>query len=252
MRIATPARAVGAVAAVVALGIGVSACSSGSAGSAGSSGASDSSAASAGTVATEARPAADVDTLKKLPARVDGGVITVGDPKAPHTVKVYEDARCPFCKKFEEGGARALAAPAAKGEVKIEYTIASFLDNNLGGSGSVKAANALRASVEAGRFAEYHAAVYANQPDDETDDVYTDAFLLKIADTVDGLRGATFDRAVKDTSYKKWVDTAMESFRDDGVQATPTVRVDGEKPGGEGDMYGEASFAKVLAAAGIS
>ncbi|MEV7190762.1 thioredoxin domain-containing protein [Streptomyces sp. NPDC093510] len=198
----------------------------------------------------KAPPAASAQ-LAGVHASVKGGVITVGDPKAKHTVKVYEDPRCPFCKKFEDGGAQALVKPVADGKVKVEYTIASFLDKNLGGSGSVNAANALRASVEAGRFPQFHAAVFANQAEEETDDAYTPAFLLKIADKVDGLRGGAFDKAVTNGTYKKWVGEAMDSFSDDGMQGTPTVFIDGKKSGGAG-LYEQAGFAKELKAAGIS
>ncbi|MEV0256171.1 thioredoxin domain-containing protein [Streptomyces sp. NPDC050732] len=205
-----------------------------------------------GSDAPEAKaPSAATARLAGVPASVKGGVITVGDPKAKHTVKVYEDPRCPFCKKFEDGGAQALVKPVADGEVKVEYTIASFLDKNLGGSGSVNAANALRASVEAGRFPQYHAAVFANQAAEETDDAYTPAFLLKIADKVEGLRGGAFDKAVTNGTYKKWVGEAMDAFSDDGIQATPTVFIDGKKSGGQA-LYERAAFAKELKAAGIS
>ncbi|MCQ4210350.1 DsbA family protein [Streptomyces longispororuber] len=246
MRRAIRGRGRGAGAAVVVMGLGavLAACSSGTPKAAGSAG--------SGTVA-EVRAVADSGTLAGLPARVDGAAITVGEQDAPHTVKVYEDARCPYCKKFEEGGARALTQSVASGDVKIEYTIASFLDGNLGGSGSVNAANALRASVDAGKFPEFHAAVFANQPDDESQDAYTNAFLLKIAGKVDGLRSTAFDEAVNGGAYEKWVGDAMQAFRDDGMQGTPTVLIDGKKAGGGEDaMYGKASFAAVLKDAGIS
>ncbi|MEV0120667.1 thioredoxin domain-containing protein [Streptomyces sp. NPDC050703] len=196
-------------------------------------------------------PPAGSDRLADVPASVKGGVITVGDPKAGHTVKIYEDARCPFCGKFEEGGAQALVGPVAEGKVKVEYTIASFLDKNLGGSGSVQAANALRAAVDAGKFPQYHAAVFANQSAEESDDAFTPAFLLKIADKVDGLRGDAFDKAVTDGTYEKWVGEAMDSFSKDGIQGTPTVFIDGKKPAGDA-IYERAAFAEELKAAGIS
>ncbi|MFG2653256.1 DsbA family protein [Streptomyces sp. NPDC048436] len=196
-------------------------------------------------------PPEGTDALARTPATVKGGVITVGDPKAGHTVKLYEDARCPICRKFEETGARALVKPVAEGKVKVEYTIASFLDRNLGGSGSVNAANALRASVDAGKFPQFHAAVFANQAATETEDAYTPAFLLKIADKVEGLRGAEFDRAVNKGTYKKWVGQAMQAFTDDGMQGTPTVFVDGKKTGSDA-LFDEAAFAKELKASGIS
>ncbi|MZD06803.1 thioredoxin domain-containing protein [Streptomyces sp. SID5785] len=230
------------VAAVVGLGAGLGACAvSGGPGSAGSGGAP-----------AQVRAVADTEGLSGVPVRVKGAVVVVGEKDAPHTVKVYEDARCPFCKRFEEGGARALVGPVADGDVKVEYTIASFLDRNLGGAGSERAANALRASVDAGKFPEFHAALFANQPEDESDDVFTNAFLLRIADRVEGLRGPAFDRAVRDGSHEAWVRDAMQAFREDGMRGTPTVLIDGHKAGGGEDaMYGEASFAGVLRKAGI-
>ncbi|MGW7079281.1 DsbA family protein [Streptomyces sp. NPDC054866] len=206
---------------------------------------------SASTGGAEAKqPPAGTDALAKTPATVKGGVITVGDPKAGHTVKLYEDARCPICKKFEETGAQALVKPVAEGKVKVEYTIASFLDKNLGGSGSANAANALRASVDAGKFPQFHAAVFANQPESETEDAFTPAFLLKIADQVDGLRGAEFDKAVKKGTYKKWVGEAMQSFTDDGMEGTPTVVIDGKKADSN-SLFDQDTFAKELKASGI-
>lgn len=194
-------------------------------------------------------PPVSVERLAKVPAAVRGGVITVGKPGAKHTVKVYEDARCPFCKKFEEGGAQALVGPLADGDVKVEYTIASFLDRNLGGNGSVNAANALRAAVEAGKFPQFHSALFVNQPE-ESEDAFTPAFLVKIAEKV-GLRDAAFTKAVTNGTYKSWVDTAMKAFTDDGVTGTPTVVVDGEKVASDA-LYTESGFGKVLKDAGIS
>ncbi|MEV0529725.1 thioredoxin domain-containing protein [Streptomyces sp. NPDC050439] len=213
-------------------------------------GASASASASDGGPAAK-QPPAGTDALAEAPASVKGGVITVGDPKAGHTVKLYEDARCPICKKFEETGAQALVKPVAEGKVKVEYTLASFLDKNLGGSGSVNAANALRASVDAGKFPQFHAAVFANQPEQETEDAFTPAFLLKIADNVDGLRGAEFDKAVKKGTYKGWVGEAMQAFTDDGMQGTPTVVIDGKKAE-SGSLFDQDAFAKKLKASGIS
>ncbi|AZM53997.1 disulfide bond formation protein D [Streptomyces sp. WAC 01529] len=249
------ARVVTAVAAAALIGVAASACGPDDSGDGGGAEKSSSSAPKSKGPASDGpeakAPPASSARLAKAAASVKGGVITVGDPKAKHTVKVYEDSRCPFCKKFEEGGAQALVGPVADGKVKVEYVIASFLDKNLGGSGSVNAANALRASVEAGKFPQYHAAVFANQPEEESQDAYTPAFLLKIADRVDGLRGGAFDKAVTKGTYKKWVGEAMSAFSDDGVQATPTVLIDGEKAEGEA-LYDQGAFTKELKKAGIS
>lgn len=245
-------RIVAAVAATALVAGGAAACGPEDLTGGGDDKASAPASGSASAGGPEAKqPPAGTDALAKTPATVKGGVITVGDPKAGHTVKLYEDARCPICKKFEETGAQALVEPVAEGKVKVEYTLASFLDKNLGGSGSVNAANALRASVEAGKFPQYHAAVFANQPEHETEDAYTPAFLLKIADQVDGLRGAEFDKAVQKGTYKKWVGEAMQAFTDDGMQGTPTVVIDGKKAASD-SLFDQDAFAKELKAAGIS
>ncbi|MGW7071421.1 DsbA family protein [Streptomyces sp. NPDC054855] len=250
MAVRKAGRIVAAVAATALVAGGAAACGPEDLTGGGDDKASASESASTGGPEVK-EPPAGTDALAGTPATVKGGVITVGDPKAGHTVKLYEDARCPICKKFEETGAQALVKPVAEGKVKVEYTLASFLDKNLGGSGSVNAANALRASVEAGKFPQFHAAVFANQPERETEDAFTPAFLLKIADSVDGLRGAAFDKAVKKGTYKGWVGEAMQAFTDDGMQGTPTVVIDGKKAESN-SLFDQDAFAQELKASGIS
>ncbi|MGW5868682.1 DsbA family protein [Streptomyces sp. NPDC055239] len=251
MAVRKAGRIVAAVAATAFLAGGAAACGPDDLTGGGSDDKASASASESAGGPEAKEPPAGTEALAKTPATVKGGVITVGDPKAGHTVKLYEDARCPICKKFEESGAQALVKPVAEGKVKVEYTLASFLDNNLGGSGSVNAANALRASVDAGKFPQYHAAVYANQAETETDDAYTPAFLLKIAEKVDGLRGAEFDKAVQKGTYKKWVGEAMKAFTDDGMQGTPTVLIDGNKVHSDA-LFSQDAFAKELKGSGIS
>ncbi|MFD9790300.1 DsbA family protein [Streptomyces sp. NPDC059070] len=240
-------RGVLALAVAGALGASAVACSSGSSGGSGA----DSGGSDAADLVVKTSPHAA--RLAKLPAKAEGAEIVVGSPSAPHTVQVYEDPRCPYCAKFESSGAVALNDLAARGKVKIRYTVASFLDRNLGGGGSARAAGALRAAVDAGRFAEYHAAVFASQPEDEATDGYTADNLLRIADKVSGLRGAAFDRAVREDTYKSWVKSAEKAFEDSGVNSSPTVLIDGKRPPGDGSAILDAdAFAKVLKDAGIS
>ncbi|MFG2143815.1 DsbA family protein [Streptomyces sp. NPDC048696] len=234
-----------ALALVVATTVGVSAAACGAdSGSGGSS---------SGTEELAVKTSPHAAKLAKLPAKAEGAEIVVGSPRAAHTITVYEDPRCPFCAKFETSGAVPLTDLAAAGKVRIRYTIASFLDRNLGGGGSERAANALRASVDAGKFAEYHAAVFASQPEDESSDGYTADNLLRIADKVPGLRSAAFDKAVREGTYKEWVASAEKAFEKSGVNSSPTVLIDGKRPPGDGAAILDAQeFAKVLKDAGIA
>ncbi|QES52427.1 disulfide bond formation protein D [Streptomyces venezuelae] len=229
-------RLVAAVAAAALLGGAVAGC-------AGGGGAGEGAEAGPGTVKTSPIAA----ELAKLPARVDGSKIVVGQPDAPHTAQVLVDPRCGYCAHFEAAGGEVLAKLAGAGKVKVEYVLASFLDQG-GASGSVKAVNALRASVEQGRFAEYLAAVFASQPKGK----FTDEHLLAIADRVPGLRGAAFDKAVADLAYREWVGQAEKGFEETGAQGTPLVLVDGKPAGArDGAMFDAGAFTETLKGAGV-
>lgn len=159
----------------------------------------------------------------ELPEKLgkDGTTILVGDPRAKLTVHLYEDPRCPYCGEFETtGGAGALREAVLTRRATAGYTFASFLDDRLGGSGSKKAVNALRAALEEGRFVEYHEVLYANQPE-ESDDGYTTAALLDLADEVEGLRGPAFDTAVKTMKYRSFVTASEKAYERAGGAEEP-------------------------------
>ncbi|MET7858447.1 thioredoxin domain-containing protein, partial [Streptomyces sp. NPDC005318] len=151
------------------------------------------------------------------------------------TVHLYEDPRCPVCEEFETtGGGPELREATVWRTAKSEYTLASFLDDRMGGSGSKKAVNALRAALEEGKFAEYHEVLYANQPEEAVDG-YTDAFLLKLAGQVEGLRGPEFDTAVKTMKYRTFVTTSQKAYERAGGKeeprgpGTPTAVINGKR-----------------------
>lgn len=212
-------------------------------------------------------PAEHADVLARLPAAADGTKIVVGDAKAPHTVTVYVDPRCSYCARFEASAGTVLAEEAAAGRVKVEYVVASFLDARTGGTASARAASALRASVDAGpgKFASFQTALFASQPGGEasqpggeasqpggeSEDGFSADYLLRIADQVEGLRSAAFDRAVREDTYRRWVVEAEKAFEDSGVGGTPTVLVDGTAlPGGDA-LYDATEFSKALRDAGV-
>jgi protein-disulfide isomerase len=212
-------------------------------------------AASAGASGVPVPPAPPATGTPKpapgtLPSRLepDGTTITVGDPAAPHTISVYEDPRCPVCARFEKANGAKLTALATAGRVRLQYTLASFLDDNLGGGGSKRAVNALRAAVAANRFAPLHALVYARQPE-ESRDGFTVPFLLQLAGQVPGLRGPAFDAAVRGQTYASFVSGSEHAFVASGVQGTPTVSIDGKRL--TGDVLTPAGFEAALKQHGL-
>ncbi|MFH8731876.1 DsbA family protein [Streptomyces sp. NPDC017964] len=179
--------------------------------------------------ATGARKPERFASSGQLPEHLaaDGTTVVVGSSKADTVVRLYEDLRCPVCRDFEEdGGAGALRKMTLHGEVRAEYTLASFLDDRLGGKGSRKAANALRAALEKGKFVEYHDLLFQEQPEEAVDG-YTDAFLLRMASRVKGLRGAEFDAAVKGMKYRSFVTASEKAYEADKAPGTPAFAVNG-------------------------
>ncbi len=180
-------------------------------------------AAEAGKDEPGARPAAGplTETLD-----ADGTTIHVGRKLAAGTMHVYEDPRCPVCKEFEDsGGARVLRENTENGFVRTDYTLASFLDDRLGGGGSKRAVNALRAALEEGHFAAYHDVLYAHQPEESVDGFTTER-LLALASKVKGLRGPAFDKAVRTMRYADFVAASEAAYERDGIQGTPSFFLD--------------------------
>ncbi|WP_031080527.1 DsbA family protein [Streptomyces sp. NRRL S-118] len=195
----------------------------------------------------DARPAAGTETAlyasaERLPERAapDGTTIVVGNPGARSTVHVYEDPRCPVVEEYERTGAEALQKLLLMGEIKAEYTFASFKDDRLGGDGSKRAVNALRAALEKGKFVEYHAVLFENQAAVESSSGFTTERLLKLAEKVPGLRGEAFDLAVRTTKYSSFVTASQQAYQETGDDpigpGTPTIVVNGHNI--DGGLYG--------------
>ncbi|MGW1068261.1 DsbA family protein [Streptomyces aureus] len=191
--------------------------------------------AGCGQKAAQAKPA--FESAEKLPERLakDGTTILVGDPDARMTVHLYEDPRCPYCEEFETtGGSPKLREMVLDHRAKAEYTLASFLDDRLGGGGSKRAVNALRAALEKGKFVEFHKVLFDNQPE-ESDDGYTDAYLLELAGQVEGLGGPEFSAAVKSMKYRSFVTASEKAYEKAGGAkepegpGTPTAVINGKR-----------------------
>ncbi|WP_248844907.1 DsbA family protein [Streptomyces griseorubiginosus] len=202
-----------------------------------------------------AAPTETYSSLATVPEKLgaDGTTITVGNAHAPVTVHLYEDPRCPYCEEFETtGGGPELRDAIMRGQVKAEYTLASFLDDKLGGSGSKKAVNALRAALAEGRFAEYHEVLYANQPE-ESEDGFTADRLLELAVQVEGLRGRTFESAVRDMKYETFVKASEKAYESVGDTphkgpGTPTAVINRVRIPADysGVLYDATAFSNLL------
>ncbi|MET9438069.1 thioredoxin domain-containing protein [Streptomyces sp. NPDC006551] len=193
--------------------------------------------------------------VEELPEELasDGTTIVVGDPAAATTVRLYEDPRCPVVEEFEATGAPALREMTLRREAKTEYTLASFRDDRVGGDGSKRAVNALRAALDAGKFTEYHAVLFENMAENELAGGYTTASLPELAGHVERLRSETFDSAVATMKYKDFVTASQKTYEAAGGDdprgpGTPTVAINGAQiTGGLYDwLFEKESFDQLL------
>ncbi|RAG85635.1 DsbA family protein [Streptacidiphilus pinicola] len=169
-----------------------------------------------------------------VPAHVsssDNTVIVYGDPNAKHTLDVYEDFRCPICDKLEKTDGPTIQQLADNGTYKIQYHLATFLDDNLGGTGSMDALEVAAAALNEGgpaMFKAFHDVLYANQPAETTDGFGNLNHLLDLAKKVPGLVTPQFTKEVQDRVFAPWAQKVTDAFNASGVQGTPTLKLDGK------------------------
>jgi protein-disulfide isomerase len=161
----------------------------------------------------------------------DGGLaLPRGSADAPVTVTIFEDFRCPACAALEQRLGPKIQALTDEGVLRVDYHLASFLDGNLGGNGSRRAANAAACAADEGKFPEFHDVLYANIPD-EGEDLFGDRDnLLALAEEVDGLHTPAFEECVENDTHAGWVEDVQAGFdkRFDGQISTPSVLLNGE------------------------
>ncbi|MFJ8017280.1 DsbA family protein [Streptomyces sp. NPDC096339] len=208
--------------------------------------------ASEGIAAPGSTPYAAITELPEA-LSADGTTIIVGDPLAKTTVHLYEDPRCPVVAEFEASGAKVIRTQTIKRQIRTEYTLASFKDGSLGGDGSKRAVNALRAALDAQKFTEYHAVLMGSQEEVEESGGFTTERLLSLADQVPGLRSETFDAAVSTMKYGEFVTASLRTYRQTGDDpigpGTPTVAINSKLIPGEnnGVLFEEDLLTSLLA-----
>lgn len=177
----------------------------------------------------------------------DNGIITVGSATAPVRVEVYQDFMCPYCGRFERANGDDVAHLVADGTVRLELHPLSFLDPSSQGSQySTRSANAFVTAAKADpqHILAFNSALYANQPAEGTPGL-TDQQLAQLA------VGAGIDPAVAGSftamTYRGWVQDGTTKAFADGINATPTIRINGTT--WTGDPYTPGTIKAAIQAA---
>ncbi|MDF2091854.1 thioredoxin domain-containing protein [Knoellia sp. 3-2P3] len=160
------------------------------------------------------------------------GAGLVVNPSAPAdvpTLDLWADFQCPACKSFEDSFGGQLDEMAQNNEVKLVVHVLSFLDQNLGNDSSNRAANAAFCAADQKAFFPYYRGVYAIQPAQEGDG-YTDEQLRQVAEA-SGITGAgleTWQKCYDAREHNQYVESVQTQSAKDGVNGTPTLKLDGE------------------------
>jgi protein-disulfide isomerase len=162
-----------------------------------------------------------MEAIEAPPGHTPQGGVLVGSEGARRRLVVFEDPQCPYCREFEDVSGDLLRREVAAGAVAVEYRIRSFL-----GDESVRAANALAAAAETGRFDDVRREIFANQPPEHSRG-FTTEDLLAIGRRA-GLAAPEFVTAVRQGRYDRWVREIDAVFEGQDPDGTPSAVLDGQ------------------------
>jgi protein-disulfide isomerase len=160
----------------------------------------------------------------------NGYVFAVGSADAPVTVDLYEDFQCPNCKALEDSTGSTLDGLVTAGTVQVHYHGMAFLNTDANDDYSTRALNAAAVvASEAGTdaYETFHDLLFANQPDEGGSGLTNDQLVQYAAQA--GATGQSVQTDIDDLVFGQWVKGAEDQASKDGVTATPTVFVDGDK-----------------------
>ena len=166
-----------------------------------------------------------VSVDKETPAYADGKAL--GSIGAPDLVQSLSNFPCPHCRTLASDAASQIESNFVEsGLVRYEYHYATF-DQSVGRF----AAEAAECANQQGAFWPYHDILYANQTGAR--DQYSERRLIAFAEDID-LDVRDFRSRLSEGKSSAVVEQDADLASEMGVNATPTVFINGEKV--EGSM----------------
>jgi len=159
--------------------------------------------------------------------------LRLGEDDAPKEIVVYEDFLCPFCGQLETTVRDDLDAAVEAGEVSVEYRPLNFLGRY--GDYSAESANAFAVVLDTSGpevAKEFHDLLFDDQPSEDGPFPSKDDLVDLAVEA--GAAEADVRPGIEDMTFEGWVDAAADAASKAGINATPTVLVDGEKVEGDG------------------
>jgi protein-disulfide isomerase len=167
-------------------------------------------------------------------ASVSSGVVS--GKAAPARVDVWEDFGCPVCEQFEKSTHAQLEADVAAGKVQLRYHPIAILDESSPNQYSTRAANAAIcvSDVSVADFVKFHDQLYGTYRGKQVQPVEgtpgpTDDSLETYAQQagVPAKSMPTVQTCIENGQYEPFVQKATDLASQQGINATPTVKVNG-------------------------
>jgi protein-disulfide isomerase len=172
---------------------------------------------------------------------------TLGSKDAPVVIELFADFQCPACKLFVTQQLPQLFTDFVKpGVVRIEA-----VDIDIRGSGapdeSLELAAGAFCAAEQDRYWQYHDLVFWNQGRENRGD-HDNAFIARVADQA-GVDVAAWQTCFARTDIRKPIKERTALAFSQGIQSTPTLRVNGQVITGVPDYTQLSALIRRLAAA---
>jgi len=151
--------------------------------------------------------------------------VPVGQGDAPATIDLYQDFQCPVCKAYEQQSGATIDELVTRGAARVVYHPVAFLDRASSTRYSSRSAAASGCAAEAGVFPQFNKLLYANQPPEGGDGLPAEQ-LVALGQQAGASPG--FAECVSSDRYAAWTSAVTEDASCAGVNATPTVKMNGQ------------------------
>jgi protein-disulfide isomerase len=177
-----------------------------------------------------------VDVAKQELAGIPETKGVLGNPKAPATVVMYGDLRCPVCRQWDAQEAPDVIAKLVRtGKARMDLRLWAILGPN-----SEAAHRAGYAAMQQNKLWLYATIVYFNQGDEQTN-WFTDDFARAVA-VAAGLDLKKFDADRKSAAADQMIQEVDSEATTQGFTGTPTIGV--AKGGGSPNYFSNVPTAQ--------
>jgi protein-disulfide isomerase len=150
----------------------------------------------------------------------------IGDPNAPVVIELFSDFQCSACDLFHDQTTQALVESYVDtGQVYLVYRHFPVIDQNTARKESHDAAQASMCAAEQGMFWEYHDVLFENRTGENVG-AFIPARLEQFAENL-GLDMEQFNTCVSEDRYRDEIDTDLAEGQEVGVNATPSLLING-------------------------